>query len=833
MARLKKSFKECKKNTVFLGALLITMVFVELFLFNWGFLNSKLLRLEEQHYSINEGRIFQFDLVDGKLVAQNNDPNITFENINLPVGVISIKCTNTIAGARGQVFFRNKGEAFSEAHSIIYDASRVYDHLIFDRFLGFPKVITVSSLRFDLTNIPGDIITCNDFVINPSIPFEINQRRLASYLGLFLFAGLIAFWNTKPVKFMRYSKALSASFSLTLSILLIVKLMPLARSQNVIFIVVLSVLLFVFSLTYAFAFVMDSQVLQRAKGGTPIKRYHYEIAITVVMLITTLPLLTESYFYYDDWWGVGSKELLTKQNIITFGRPVQILIYAVFDFVNIRNAYIFKWVFLLAMIFYVIVLYRWLYAKTNNDVFSFYLSTLLGVFAPSMDLLGYTATSAICYSILFSTLAVISFEKAFTFLGGKDILKVIVNTLITVLLLFTASLTYQIGPQIVFVFLTVEIYFNAQKKSLLKKNLAFLSLFGTTNILYFLFVKFLNKFYLVEITTTRSQMVNSVQQVIEKVDFYKSVVIQSVMQVIAALTGGGFVLERYRGYVISPIGQFSGNLFFCIIIVMIFIAFLGYWFRTKNILGLLSLIVFIPTSYFVFLILSENSYLVYYAFAHISIFMFYFVIGVVTTIQFGSKGIKSYIKVEKNSHSKASSTIVASLLVICALVSNYYIRDFYINFNSTIYSFVKYSLQTAIESSDIKHIHVNGTLSPINADVYSRFVVETALKDLGENPANYVITFSRNRNFMARIEETDYKRVYGLISDADRLELDKLYTFDSTYRFYNLTTSPSLEEQKQLQQIFALTGMIPHAGSPDTLIIDLTWTDSEYYNHPK
>ena len=93
------------------------------------------------------------------------------------------------------------------------------------------------------------------------------------------------------------------------------------------------------------------------------------------------------------------------------------------------------------------------------------------------------------------------------------------------------------------------------------------------------------------------------------------------------------------------------------------------------------------------------------------------------------------------------SAIIAPLLAVCALVSNYYIRDFYINFNSTVYSFVKYSLQTAIESDNIKRIHVNGTISPINADVYSRFVVETALKDLGENVNDYVITFSGNKYF--------------------------------------------------------------------------------------
>ena len=829
MAQLKNLSKEYKKELVFLGILFVGILLIEVFVFNRGFVYSKLLRLDERHYSVNEGKLFQFDYTNEILVAQNNDPNVTFDNVNFLVGAISIKCINSVPGAFGQVFYRNSNEAFNEHHSVRYDASLTDKTLFLGQILGFPKSMTVSSLRFDLTDTPGDSISCSEIVINPHIPLKLSRIRLAGYAGLLLFATLIIFRNVKPVVYIRSSKAVFTLFFLALSFILGAKLMLFAVSQKVIFIVVLCILLFSFAVTYALAYLyMESGASQDEKDGV-LGRYKYEIAMAVVIMITTLPLLTESYFYYDDYWGVGSKALLTKQSVIAFGRPIQLLIYAVFDNVDIKNAYMFKWVFLPAIILYAIVLYRWFYSKTEDGAFSFILACILSVFAPAMDLLGYTATSAFCYSILFSALSVICYERAYLSDWRKEKFTVLVNLTFAFQLLFLASLTYQIGLQIVFVFLAIDVYFNIQKKSHLLKNLAFLLLFAMSNGLYLLFIKLLNKLYLIEITTNRSQTINSLLQVGGKIGFYKTVVAQSVMQVVAAFTGNGFILERYRGYIISFANQLEGNLLFFFVSTMIFVAFLSYWFRTKNILGLLSLFAFIPMSYFVFLVLSENGYLVYYAFAHISLFMFYFIMGFIATVQFVWKKVASYNKKLTASRIINPSAIIVPLLAVCVLISNYYVRDFYINFNSTVYNFVKYSLQTAIESDNIKRIHVNGTISPINADVYSRFVVETALKDLGENVSDYVITFSGNRYFLTMIPEDDYIRMLERISKDDKQELDKIYTLGPTYRQYYIKAWPSEDDQKKLQRIFMLAGSIPQISSPNTLIIDITWTDKAYY----
>jgi len=148
-----------------------------------------------------------------------------------------------------------------------------------------------------------------------------------------------------------------------------------------------------------------------------------------------------------------------------------------------------------------------------------------------------------------------------------------------------------------------------------------------------------------------------------------------------------------------------------------------------------------------------------------------------------------------------------------------------------VYHFIKYSLQTALKTSDIKRIHIVGTISPLNADIYSNFITETALIDLGEKVTDYEISVSANKYFPERLEESNYLEIQKRISEEDRRELDKMYTLEPTYRQYYVNTSLSEEDKAELQRIFMNADVIPKATSPNTLIIDITWTTDAYYVH--
>ena len=806
------------------------MLLIEAFIFNRWFVVGKIFRLEERRYLISDGSLYHFSYENGNLVAQDNDPNISFSNVNLRIGAVSINCVDSIPGAMGQLFYSENGEAYNELQSIIYKVPLSNNLLWLGQNLGIPRIITVSSLRFDLTDIPHDAVTCNEFVINPNILFVLPPLRLALYAGLLLVGLSFIYRNSKAIIFLRSRKTLLVIVFSLFVVLLGAKLIPISVQKNLLFIVLICIMLFSSTVTYALGYLYSNSPEEE---GSFVHRYKYEIALVSVIVITTLPLLTQPYYYYDDWWGIGiGRTSIDVQSLFLFGRPIQSLFFNALNNISIRNAYIFKWAFLPFILLYACLLYRWLRLKTQDQILSFFLACLLSVFPPVMDILGYTSTSPVSFSILGSVLSVICFDRAYSMWGERKRFYLLLNVVFAFIFLFGALLTYQIGPQIVFLFLSIEVYFNSLKENLLKKNLIFLFLFGLANGFYLGIIKILNKIYLVDITTNRAQIINSLSQLYEKAHLYKLVLEQSVMQLITSFTGDSIILQRYRGYITSLSNQQIGTFLFIFVILMILVALVSYWFRTKNIVGLLSLIVFIPMSYFVFLVLSNNEYLTYYAFAHISVLMFYFLMGLMATIQFAWGKIKLLLENEKGIRNNVKpAAILAPMLVLCALMSNYYIRDFYIGYNSMVYHFIKYSLQTALKTSDIKRIHIVGTISPLNADIYSNFITETALIDLGEKVTDYEISVSANKYFPERLEESNYLEIQKRISEEDQRELDKMYTLEPTYRQYYVNTSLSEEDKAELQRIFMNADVIPKATSPNTLIIDITWTTDAYYVH--
>lgn len=624
-------------------------------------------------------------------------------------------------------------------------------------------------------------------------------------------------------------KSLPVVVFLLVAVLLGVKLIPIAYQNNLLLIVSILILMFAGTVSYSLYYLSFNS--PDAENGGFLQTYKHEIMLVAVLVITTLPLLTQAYFYYDDWWGIGNgRSMLNVENVIKYGRPMQIMIFEALNKISIRNAYLFKWVFLSLMILYSLLLYRWLRIKTENRVLSFYVACILSVFPPVMDVLGYTSTSPISFSLVSSVLSIICLDCAFLFCRQRKKIDLMLNLFLGLLFLFIALLSYQIGPQIFFLFLTIELYFNFHTANILRKHLIILFFFGLMNGFYLLFIKLLSNIYLVGIITNRSQPINSLSQISDKAHFYKLILEQSVRQIIAAFTGSSFFTQRYRGYFISFSDERIGTFLSLIIVLFVLIAFLSYWHRTRSFVGLVMLLAYIPASYFVFLVLSNNEYLTYYAFAHLSILMFYFIMGLFSSIRFVWESI-SQLQKKFTDISFHPAVILAPTLIICALISNYYIRDFYIGYNTVLYQYIRNSLLTGLQQENINRVHIIGTISPINADVYSGFVTETALNDLGIDPGKYKVTYSASRYFQVRMEESDYLEVQASLQDKDKQILNQLYTFEPTYREYYVTPSLSENDRNELQRIFTLANVIPQSTSSDTLIIDITWTTDAFYKH--
>lgn len=616
-----------------------------------------------------------------------------------------------------------------------------------------------------------------------------------------------------------------------LTVVLYIELYSFAKTHDVIFLVSLCIILFAASTTYALRYVFSYSKPLAGVNASFIQTNRYEFGLILVIFFTTLPLLIKPYFYYDDWTLVGNPYFPCKENMIILGRPIQVLFFATLDKVDISNAFIFKWVYLFAIILYSLVLYRWIFTLTRNEKLAFFVSGILTVFVPMMDLLGYTSVGMITYSILFSALSVIAFDRAYEASRRREVKTTVIHTGISILLLFTACLTYQLGPQIIFLLLVIELLLSKEPRLILKKDLMYLLVFAFSFGFYLLFIGVMTKINHFQIISDRSQIVNSVEQLIGKFHFYQQVFKQSIMQVGTALSGNAFLSERYHGYYISYNNVPVGTLFYYFTIIVIILGLFDYLQKTKCILGLMGLVVYLPMSYFSFLLLAESEYLTVYAFSHISILMLFFIMGLMTIIKYTLIWIQRISSRTKPLiFGNKIYMLLLPILILCAGVANNYVRNFYINFNTQVYAYVKGYLQSALESSDVERIHIAGLISPINADVYSVLVVQTALTQLGENYNDYEITYSKNNHYLARIEEDYYLSLLGSLSLDDIEVLETFYTFEPTYSQYTLVQDPSPEEELLLDDIFLRSGAIPNRSTQSTLLIDLAWTMESYYN---
>ena len=191
MITLIKKLLQLKKEFLSVFAIVLLLGLTELIIFNKDYSLSLFEpHLQEHHYSIKKGELSNFTLKNGKLIALSNDPNLTINNINIPVHYILLNgCQNKLSGPIGQVYYRRVNEEFSEGQSLQYTASLHPSQIL----LTLPGTIPVTSLRFDLTNIIGDAASCKEFVVNPTLHPTFSGKRMLIYLLVILLAAVYLF----------------------------------------------------------------------------------------------------------------------------------------------------------------------------------------------------------------------------------------------------------------------------------------------------------------------------------------------------------------------------------------------------------------------------------------------------------------------------------------------------------------------------------------------------------------------------------------------------------------------------------------------------------------
>lgn len=173
--------RNIKSHLILFFILVVVFFILDFISSNSDFFKYKLNNLETQYYSVDDGILYGFELIDNQLISLNEDPNVTIFPIDIKVGYLSIDCSNTNPEANAQVFFRGEGKQFNENNSIIFKLSSKVTKL------ELSDIQEVNSIRFDLTNQKGDSITCQEIIINPPIPYHFGWGLAALFLILFVF----------------------------------------------------------------------------------------------------------------------------------------------------------------------------------------------------------------------------------------------------------------------------------------------------------------------------------------------------------------------------------------------------------------------------------------------------------------------------------------------------------------------------------------------------------------------------------------------------------------------------------------------------------------------
>jgi len=191
-----------RRHLAFIAVVVAGIVLVELLGFNRYFIEYSLLRLQPQRLPIHRGLLHDFEVVNDKLLALSDDPNITFEHVDGRVQRIALSCKNARPGALGRVYFMAGNGPVNDASSVSYSTGRS----LYNRVVDLPVVQVVTALTFDLTNIKGDRVACGDILLNPSVAFHVTRLRLALY-ACALLGALAAMWRRQ----LRSASSMTAS----------------------------------------------------------------------------------------------------------------------------------------------------------------------------------------------------------------------------------------------------------------------------------------------------------------------------------------------------------------------------------------------------------------------------------------------------------------------------------------------------------------------------------------------------------------------------------------------------------------------------------------------
>lgn len=524
------------------------------------------------------------------------------------------------------------------------------------------------------------------------------------------------------------------------------------------------------------------------------KNIFYLLLISIAIFI---PLLTENFYFQDEYWAYPG--YINNYLDVGLGRIFQSLLAIMFSFVTPKNIFITRWFMYFCMLITSILIYKWILIHSKNTLFSFCTTAICFYTSIMVDCTAYSAIISYMFAIMTCACSVVVLENK------KNLSNYVLSTLLIVVTFHSYQLAITFS---VFMFM-IKIWYSKNKLELVKSIIKYIICVILGAIIYLITLKlFANN----EINQ-RSSVINSFPEIISKMKwFFKVVYPAAIDRIIAIPTGRALFINKNYWYFMAYKND-SGLLHVLLIVAnaLPIIAVIIIKLRNKEFIKCVYIILSIPCSYIIYLLLKENGYLTYYAYPLIILLLFYYCI--------------MFSELCKKLNKNFKYAILTLVMLICFIQSNVYLRQAWVQENNVSYQYIKDEIITKIDKSN--KIHVYGVPNYVGmANIYSKFAVELALRDLNYNPSDYEITVSDTPYSIGVIEGADFQTAIAKLNIDDQMILESYYYFDKTYNQYHLNVDPN-SNKEILKSILTKSGLLPDDNS-NIITIDLSWVKNNW-----
>lgn len=536
--------------------------------------------------------------------------------------------------------------------------------------------------------------------------------------------------------------------------------------------------------------------------------------IISLLFVIYSPLITQNAFFHDDYinftgqWG-GSQffEFTFSQ-----GRQVTGLLTDLMNYVTIDTSWQLHLIAVSGLIIYTLILFQTIYAITSSLNKAIYISLMMSIITPVINVLSYG--SMFCYSLAFcfSAMGILHFRKSFIS-SKKDM---IFHFFMGGLSIVIANFVYQATATVAFstILLCYLIDYRTERSKLFPLKASIFFVFSTG--IYYILVKFFLLFINNSALMTRASTISNLNDILNKAEWFKTVLLETIKQLISTIVGSETFLDPWMHYLLFYKKSLFEIFTIAICLVLIILGFIQIW-KHYRALGVIQTASIIILSYYVFLVLKESSYTSYYAVALCSCLLLIVLSGL-DCIYDVIRHIYKNIRLDSLILLKNISIYLACFIM--CLNGNYYIRDFWIGYNFSRYSALKQ--QIIDEYKGQSRIHVIGTLYPGEADIYASSAARLACKEIGIDISNVSFTSSSNSDYIETLALDIYEQLL-LDSPPNDIEfLENIYLTNPAFAICNLQTHLMSEDDYQrLASIFNEAGIIPKSDTPNVLIVSL------------